>query len=145
MGTIIGLFRFPFNSLAGESLQSSSIGTKGIPGDRAWAVRDEQRGGVRGAKRFAELMNCRAYYSSPPAEQGSSPAKVILPSGDEITTGDDRLVDLLSELVGSPVTIWPLVPAEQLDHYRRGKPMLYDMEAELRSVFARSPDESLPD
>jgi uncharacterized protein YcbX len=144
-GTLTRLFRYPFKSMAGEALRTSSIGIKGLPGDRAWAVRDEQRGGIRGAKRFAELMSCRAYYPSPPAEEGSSPAKVVMPSGDEIATDDDRLVTLLSQLVGSPVTIWPLVSAEQLDHYRRGEPLLADVDAELRRVFARTADENLPD
>ena len=144
-GSVAGLYRYPFKSMAGESLPMSYVGATGISGDRAWAVRDEELGGIRGAKRFAELMDCRAYYPAPPAEQGSSPATVVLPSGTEIPTGDDELGHALSELVGSSVTVWPLLPADRLDHYRRGKPMLDDGESELRRVFARSPDESLPD
>ena len=109
-GTITGLFRYPFKSMAGEALQTVHIGANGVSGDRAWAVRDEQLGGIRGAKRFAQLMDCRAYYPSPPAEQGSSPATVVLPSGIEVATGDERLGAMLSELVGSQVTVWPLLP-----------------------------------
>ncbi|MEM8769878.1 MAG: MOSC domain-containing protein, partial [Pseudomonadota bacterium] len=51
----------------------------------------------------------------------------------------------LSTLVGSPLTVWPLLPADRLDHYRRGAPVLEDMEAEFRRLFGRTPDEPLPD
>ncbi len=43
------------------------------------------------------------------------------------------------------MTLWPLLPAEQLDHYRRGAPDTEDFEQELRAVFGRLPDEPLPD
>ena len=35
----------------------------------------------------------------------------------------------MSPDVGGPVTVWPLMPPEMLDHYRRGAPVLDDMEA----------------
>lgn len=144
-GRITGLYRYPVKSMAGESLQSLSFGENGIPGDRAWAVRDEERGGIRGGKRFAELMACSARYDEEPAASGSSPALVTLPDGETIATGDDALPEKLSGVIGSPVTFWPLMPADALDHYRRGAPMLEDMEAEFRRMFARLPDEPLPD
>ena len=43
------------------------------------------------------------------------------------------------------MTLWPLLPADQLDHYRRGAPDTEDFEQELRAVSARLPDERLPD
>ena len=43
------------------------------------------------------------------------------------------------------MTLWPLLPADQLDHYRRGAPDTEDFEQELRAVFGRLPDEPLPD
>ncbi len=43
------------------------------------------------------------------------------------------------------VTLWPLQPASDLDHYRRGKPDHEDVLTELRSVFGREADEPLPD
>jgi uncharacterized protein YcbX len=41
--------------------------------------------------------------------------------------------------------LWPLLPADQLDHYRRGAPDTEDLGQELRAVFGRLPDEPLPD
>jgi hypothetical protein len=145
LGTLNKIFRHPVKSMGGESLNSASVQENGIPGDRAWAVRDEERGGIRGGKRFAQLMNCAARYLEEPAAKGSSPAQITLPGGKEIMTTDDGVADKLTDAIGSPVTMWPLLPADALEHYKRGAPLHEDMEKEWRTVFAREPDEPLPD
>ena len=43
------------------------------------------------------------------------------------------------------VSLWPIMPAKDLDHYRRGAPDSEDFEQELRELFGRLPDEPLPD
>ena len=139
------LFRHPVKSMLGESLKSARLEERGIPGDRAWAVRDEERGGIRGAKRFPQLMQCAARYVSEPPLEGSGTAQVTLPDGRELAIDNAAMPGLLSKLVGGPVSVWPLMPADLLDHYRRGEPMLADQEAEFRRMFARTPDEPLPD
>lgn len=131
--------------MSGESLSQVTIGPRGIPGDRAWAVRDEERGGIRGGRRFATLMQCAARYLDEPSNEGSSPAEITLPSGERIMSTDEVVATALSEAIGSPVTLWPLLPADALDHYKRGAPMSDDVETELRQLFARAPDEPLPD
>lgn len=144
-GTASALFRYPVKSMGGESLSILDIGPRGVPGDRAWAVRDEERGGIRGGKRFPELMQCSARYADAPPAEGSSPAEITLPDGSQFTISDEEAPARLSALVGSPLTVWPLLPADQLDHYRRGAPELDDAEAEFRRIFARNEDEPLPD
>ena len=143
--TVTGLYRYPVKSMGGETLEALTLGPNGVPGDRAWAVRDEKRGGIRGAKHFRELMQCSARYEEEPAAQGSSPAIVTLPSGESFNTGDEALPGKLGELVNCPVSFWPLMPPDMLDHYRRGAPVLEDMEAEWRRVFARPEGTPLPD
>ena len=49
--TLIELFRYPVKSMMGESLTAIEVTEAGIQGDRAWAVRDERRGGIRGGKK----------------------------------------------------------------------------------------------
>jgi uncharacterized protein YcbX len=144
-GHVATIFRYPVKSMAGEVLQTARLGSRGIPGDRAWAVRDEERGGIRGAKRFPELMCCRAWYEEEPAAEGSSPAQVALPDGRQICINDPQMPRALSSLVDSPVSVWPLMPADMLEHYTRGAPLLEDTGAELRRIFGRTEAEPLPD
>lgn len=144
-GTITGIYRYPVKSMGGETLEQTELLERGLPGDRAWAVRDEERGGIRGGKRFPELMQCSASYETEPPAEGSSRAMVTLPDGRNLAIDDASTPEELSLLVDSPVTVWPLLPADRLDHYRRGAPVLEDMEAEFRRVFGRTDDEPLPD
>jgi uncharacterized protein YcbX len=144
-GRIKALYRYPVKSMAGERLDTLTIGPRGVPGDRAWAVRDEELGGIRGGKRFAELMQCAARYLEEPPVEGSAPALVTMPDGREVSIRDPAMPELLSALVGSPLTVWPLLPADRLDHYRRGAPVLPDALDEFRRVFGRTEDEPLPD
>ena len=60
-------------------------------------------------------------------------------------TGSADINTWLSEKLNHPVTLWPLLPADALDHYRRGAPDHDDLEVELRHMFGRAPDEPLPD
>lgn len=145
IGSVSQLWRYPVKSLQGERVGAVELGERGVPGDRCWAVRDEERGGIRGAKRFAGLMQLSARFDEEPAPRGSSPAVVQFPDGRELATEDPRLPEELSKFLGSPVTFWPLLPAEMLEHYERGAPVHDDMERELRRVFARTEEEPLPD
>ncbi|REJ73897.1 MAG: MOSC domain-containing protein [Acidobacteria bacterium] len=145
IGRVAEIWRYPVKSLQGERIEHVELSERGVPGDRCWAVRDEERGGIRGAKRFAGLMQLAARFPAEPDERGSSPAVIRFPDGSEIRTGDPTVSERLSEFLESPVTLWPLVPAEVLDHYRRGAPVHEDFDTELRAIFARTPDEPLPD
>ena len=39
------IHRYPVKSMQGERLMNAALGTLGLPGDRAWALRDETAGG----------------------------------------------------------------------------------------------------
>ncbi|MFK7974703.1 MAG: MOSC domain-containing protein [Halioglobus sp.] len=142
---ISGLFRFPVKSMGGEAHDSLELTAKGIAGDRAWAVRDSKRGGIRGAKKIPSLMSLNAAFTGEVALSGSSPARITAPDGSTRDTGSADVNEWLSEKLDHPVTLWPLLPEDALDHYRRGAPDHDDLETELRAMFGRTPEEPLPD
>ena len=145
VGRVVELWRYPVKSMAGEQIARTTLGACGIPGDRGWALRDEAAGEIRGAKKMPVLMRCRARYDEEPDGERVPPASMTLPDGSTLRTTDPDVNARLSALVDRTVTLWALQPAEARDHYRRGLPDNPDMEAELRQVFGRLPDEPLPD
>lgn len=144
LGTVREIWRHPVKSLEGERLEAASLGHDGVPGDRAWAVRDEVRGGIRGAKKIPALMALRARFPREPTEPDEAP-EIALPDGTRLAADAADAAARVSEAVGHPVTLWPRLPADRLEHYRRGAPDHGDMLAELRDIFGRRQDEPLPD
>ena len=135
--SVATIYRYPVKSMMGETLSEADIGEAGIPGDRGWAVRDEKRGGIRGGKKIPQLMTLAA-------KSGTAAPLITAADGDSASASSERINDWLSGKLNHPVTLWPLLPADQLDHYRRGAPDTEDFEQELRAVFGRLPDEPLP-
>ena len=136
--SVANIYRYPVKSMMGEALSEADIGEFGIAGDRGWAVRDEKRGGIRGGKKIPQLMTLAA-------QSGPAAPLITAPDGDSASASSEGINEWLSDKLNHPVTLWPLLPAEQLDHYRRGAPDTEDFEQELRAVFGRLPDEPLPD
>ena len=136
--SVTTIYRYPVKSMMGETLSDADIGGAGIPGDPGWAVRDEKRGGIRGGKKIPQLMTLAA-------QSGPAAPLITAPDGDSASASSEGINEWLSDKLGHPVTLWPLLPADQLDHYRRGAPDTEDFEQELRAVFGRLPDEPLPD
>ena len=145
LGKVDSIFRYPVKSMMGEKIEETCVTSNGVLGDRVWAVRDEVRGGIRGAKKIPQLMRLSAACIAEPTEYGSDPAAVTLADGEVIRTDDQNINARLSQALNHKVTIWPIMPKEQLDHYRRGAPDSDDLETELRQVFGRTADEPLPD
>jgi len=135
---VSGLFRYPVKSMIGEALDQTVLGEVGVPGDRHWAVRDEQRGGIRGGKKLPQLMKFGAV-------SGAGAPTITSPDGETKSVSEDDINEWLSAKLEHPVSLWPLLPKEQLEHYRRGPPDDEDFEAELRAVFGRLPNEPIPD
>jgi len=145
LGKVDSIFRYPVKSMMGEKIEETCVTSNGVLGDRVWAVRDEVRGGIRGAKKIPQLMQLSAACIVEPTGYGSDPAAVTLADGEVIRTDDQNINARLSQALDHKVTIWPIMPKEQLDHYRRGAPDSDDLETELRQVFGRTADEPLPD
>jgi uncharacterized protein YcbX len=138
------LWQYPVKSMIGGEVASARLGGEGMVGDRTWATRDEERGGIRGAKKIGGLMRCAARYVDAEPQPGST-VEITLPDGSTVRSDDPAVHTRLSDALGHRVSLWPLQPPTDLDHYRRGAPDSTDMLTELRAVFGREGDEPLPD
>jgi uncharacterized protein len=145
LGSVESVWRYPAKSMMGDSFPSLPVDERGVVGDRGWAVRDEVRGGIRGAKKIGGLMRLHARYVDEP-RPGSPPPPIEVTSSDghRVRSDDAGVDERLSQFLDHPVTLWPLRPATDLDHYRRGAPDADDVVEELRGMFGREPDEPLP-
>lgn len=144
---INSLYRYPVKSMGGDALNSTALTANGIPGDRCWTVKDEKRGGIKGGKRFPKLMDMHAKLDSEPDEHTPSPpVSITLPDQSNTHSQDPNVNRALSTAIGEPVSLWPLLPANQIEHYKRPPtPDNFDQMAYFRELFARTDDEPLPD
>ena len=135
------LWRYPVKSMMGERVDHADLAVTGMVGDRAWAARDEVRGGIRGAKKIGSLMRLAARH----VEGVGGVVEITLPDGGTVRTDDPDSDRRVSDALDHEVTLWPLQPTTDLEHYRRGGPDSDDLLEELRAIFGREPDEPLPD
>jgi hypothetical protein len=75
VGRVLEIWRYPVKSMAGAELRECRVSERGIPGDRGWALRDEEVREIRGAKKFPSLLECSARYLREPngGERSLSP------------------------------------------------------------------------
>lgn len=140
VGTIQNLWRYPVKSMLGEQLSTVPVSRLGFPGDRGYAIRDEQAGEIRGAKKIPNLLQCSARYLESPSEARIPPAEVTLPDGTTVRTDAADTHTRLTQALGRPVTLWPRQPAENTDHYRRKE----RDPKELREVLGLKEGDPLP-
>jgi len=145
IGTVKEIWRYPVKSMAGERLQRANVGALGIYGDRGWAIRDEKAGEIRNARKLPALLHCVAVYLREPSGNDVPPAQITMPNGTTFRSDSAEANGQLSELLGRPVSIWPIQPASERDFLRRAAPDNPDMKAEMREVFGRLESEPLPD
>jgi uncharacterized protein YcbX len=167
VGRVREIWRYPVKSMAGERLESSHVGSRGLWGDRGWAIRDEETGEIHSAKRHPILMQCSAVYREAPGADNIPHVDITLPDGATVSSDSPSVSQRLSELMGRRVVLRPLQPAADTAYYRRREPgsallgRLWEYRparrllqwaifrgraaSEMREVFGREPEEPLPD
>lgn len=135
------LWQYPVKSMIGATTDSVSLSTLGIVGDRHWAIRDVERGGIRGAKKIPLLMQCSARSAS----DGSAHVVITLPDGQELSSRDANVDEVLSATLGRPVLLQSLPADGSIHHFESGVPDSPDMLTEIRQILGREEDEPLPD
>ena len=126
------LWKYPVKSMIGSTTDSVSLSTLGIVGDRHWAIRDVERGGIRGAKKIPLLMQCAAR----PANDGSAHVIITLPNGQEVSSQDANVDEILSTTFERPVLLQSLPAESSLGHFEPGVPDTDEVVLEIRFVAA---------
>lgn len=117
IGIVKELFRYPVKSMLGERLERLEIGERGVIGDRAWALRECINGKIVSAKKFAQMLDCRATYETPPIDGESAPIKIQLPDGRVLHAADADASAQLSAVLGREIAI---ERAQASQHTRAG-------------------------
>ncbi len=129
IGTVAQLWRYPVKSMGGERLDSATLTWRGIPGDRGWALYDETRRGITGAKRLPLLKPRRPRRSRSPTGLRSA-----------ATLETHRAASAICSGARSPCTRWvPRAPTP---------PRLTtegESEEAVRALMGLMPGEPVPD
>ena len=132
------LWTYPVKSMVGVSVESVELSSLGIVGDRHWAIRDLERGGIRGAKKIGELMQFTAHRKD-------NDVIITFPGGTQVSSADEDVNFMLSGVLGRNVLLESLPADNNLEHFRRGPSDSDDPLTELRGIFGREAEEPLPD
>ncbi|HBK17018.1 MAG TPA: hypothetical protein DDZ38_00160, partial [Gammaproteobacteria bacterium] len=67
----------------------------------------------------------------------SPPVAITLADGQQVSSSDSDINETLSKAAGSPLSLWPLLPDDQVEHYRRpAGEQGNNIEDYLREAFA---------
>ncbi|MYR08332.1 MOSC domain-containing protein [Gordonia sp. SID5947] len=113
------LWRHPVKSMAGEQLETATLGRRGVLGDRLWALHDMERDTTISARRLPGVLRFAARYVAPPgpgAGPGHTPAVIVTaPDGTEHHSDDPGIHAALSSRLDRDVRLVPL-PADPRAH-----------------------------
>lgn len=101
VGTVSALRRFPVKSMLGESLERCAVTTRGLDGDRAYALIDSETGKIATAKR-PHLWRGLLAFAIAHDEAG---LRIVFPDGGSAGADDRRIDERLSRAIGRPVTL----------------------------------------
>jgi uncharacterized protein YcbX len=122
LGTVVSLWRYPVKSMMGEELNAADLNERGLLGDRAFALIDQEDGKVVSAKnprKWGQLFDCRASFVTPPADPNDLPEVwVTLPDGSLTWSGQSDLDELLTSTIGRGVRLMSAAPqTPRLEEY----------------------------
>ncbi|MGO9264883.1 MAG: MOSC domain-containing protein [Candidatus Binataceae bacterium] len=104
IGVVRELWRYPVKSLRGESLTEAHLTERGIEGDRRWALRELDRGGIMSARIWSALLQLRATRDDR-GGNGDALVRIELPDGRALDVTDPATPAVLAELLGRKVEL----------------------------------------
>lgn len=142
IGIVKELFRYPVKSMLGERLGEFEVGNGGVVGDRAWALH-EANDRVVTAKKWANMLQFRAAYDSPPTPDGFAPVRIVLPDGRSIHAADPNASEIISAVFGRKVTLVSVRPGEHARAEIDPKTIFGDLA--VTDVLPPFTEQTLPD
>ncbi|MGZ5364390.1 MAG: MOSC domain-containing protein [Mycobacterium sp.] len=149
-GQVTALWRYPVKSLGGEQVEQIDIGSRGLHGDRLWAVRDLQRDVTATARRIPALLGATARYVQPvgpDAGPGNAPeVEITFPDGSVVSSSDPDVHKKLSDLADRDVRLTALPPVDDTSLHKLSRDERENMSiAALRKDFGVTDGEKFPD
>jgi uncharacterized protein len=125
IGTVCALWRYPVKSLRGEPLREAVIAENGLQGDRAWAIRELDRGGIMSARTWPAMLHLSASYENDRAADNNARVRIELPDRRCIHADDPDASAILSELFRRKVRLERVrnerLSPEELEAIMRGE------------------------
>ena len=102
VGRVSELWRYPVQSLQGESLPALEVTTQGVVGDRGYSIVDDTNiGGTAARPPWKNLIGWRARYLAEPKAGGELPkVEITFDDGTQMFSDDARLGAAISERLG---------------------------------------------
>ena len=108
-GRVVTLWRYPIKSMTGEELNATDVTTRGLLGDRAYALVDQATTKVASAKnpgKWPLLFDFRAAFVVPPHPGMPLPGvRITLPDGTVLTNEQSDINQILSKTLHREVTL----------------------------------------
>lgn len=101
VGTVSALRRYPVKSMLGEPQSTARLTTRGVAGDRDWALIDDETGKVisgKRPKRWLPLMSMTA-------TNAGDDVVIAFPDGRTVAVSDPGANATLSDYLGRPVSL----------------------------------------
>lgn len=116
MNTLASIYRYPVKSMMGEELNASYVTEKGVLGDRAFALKDEEGKLVtaKNPRKWPSMFSHRATFAEPLSLSQSDPLPPVLltlPDGRAMLSNDPGLESALSQSLGRRVMWESVAPA----------------------------------
>lgn len=121
IGVVSALWRYPVKSLRGEPLAEAEVTENGLLGDRVWALREMERGGIMSARTWAAMLHLGAAYGGDVGADRR--VRIELPDGRSIFADSAEASMVLSELFRRQV---------RLERIRTERPSAEELEAIMR-------------
>jgi uncharacterized protein YcbX len=108
--------------MTGEQIDQADLGSRGLFGDRAYALIDNATGKVVSAKSvrlFPNVLSCRAtFVKEPQLNAELPPVRITLPDGKSATSDSSEINSMLSEYFGRDVSLARSAPEDfTIDQY----------------------------